>query len=113
MGDARRRGTVTIADEAIAELVAHTARQAYGVVGMDYGSIGARIGAFLGSGPGQGVKVERVDDSVSIDVYIMVEHGTNLREIVKNLCDHISYTVKKHTKLDVRQVDVHIAKIKT
>jgi uncharacterized alkaline shock family protein YloU len=114
MDSPRVSGEIKISEQAIEELAAYTAMQSYGVIGMAVSSWRARLKRFLGTiGPDQGVKVEYVDGGVRIDLYIMVEHGTNIREIAKNLTDQIAYTVNKQTKLDVKDVEVHVSKIKT
>ncbi len=107
-------GEIKITEEAIEELAAYTAMQSYGVVGMAVSSLRARLMRLMGAiGPDQGVKVEYKEGGVKIDLFIMVEHGTNIREIARNLTDQIIYKVKKHTKLDIENVDVHISKMKT
>lgn len=107
-------GEIKITEEAIEELAAYTAMQSYGVVGMAVSSLRARLKRLVGTiGPDQGVKAEYADGGVKIDLFITVEHGTNIREIVRNLTDQIVYAVKKHTKLDIKNVDIHITKLKT
>jgi uncharacterized alkaline shock family protein YloU len=113
MTDTQPRGRVMISEEAIAELAGHTAMQSYGVVGMEYPGWGSRLRrVFMRAGQAKGIKVSLEEKHVSIDLYIVVENGTNMREISKNLADQVTYTVGKHTGLDIKEVNVHISNIK-
>lgn len=113
MTETQLRGRVMISEEAIAELAGHTAMQSYGVVGMEYPGWGSRLRrVFMRGGQAKGIKVTLEEKHVSIDLYIVVENGTNMREISKNLADQVTYTVGKHTGLDIKEVNVHISNIK-
>lgn len=113
MADKQPRGHILISEEAIAELAGHTAMQCYGVVGMDNPSWGAKIRRlFYPGAQSRGIKVALNDSQVDIDLYIVVENRTNMREISKNLVDQVTYTVAKHTGLNIKTVNVHISNIK-
>ena len=113
MDYATSKGRILISEEAIAELASHTATQSYGVVGMDFPSWRSRLRRLLRpSNEKRGIKVVLEDDSVVIDLYIVVENGTNMREISKNLADQVSYTVSSRTGLNIKAVNVHISNIR-
>jgi uncharacterized alkaline shock family protein YloU len=113
MTETETRGQVTISEEAIAELAGHTAMKCYGVVGMDYPTFGSRLRRiFQPGGQAKGIQIELKDNVVGIDLFIVVENGTNIREISRNLTDQITYTVGRHTGLTIKEVNVHISNIK-
>ncbi len=113
MSEAKPLGRILISEEAIAELAGHTATQSYGVVGMDHPSWGARLRRlFKLRGQSRGIKVTLTDKDVQIDLFIVVENGTNMREISRNLAEQVTYTVAKHTGLNIKEVNVHISNIK-
>jgi len=113
MANKMPQGRILISEEAVAELAGHTAMQSYGVVGMDYPSWGARLRRlFRQGGQSRGIKVTLTENDVSIDLYIVVENGTNMREISHNLAEQVTYTVAKHTGLNIKEVNVHISNIK-
>lgn len=114
MSEEKSRGRILISEEAIAELAGHTAMQSYGVVGMDHPSWAARLRRlFRIGGQSRGIEVTLNENDVQIDLYIVVESGTNMREISRNLADQVTYTVAKHTGLNIKEVNVHISNIKT
>lgn len=114
MSEAKPQGRILISEEAVAELAGHTAMQSYGVVGMDHPSWGTRLRRlFRMEGQSRGIKVTLTEKDVQIDLYIVVENGTNMQEISRNLAEQVTYTVAKHTGLNIKEVNVHISNIKT
>ena len=58
---------------------------------------------------GKGVKVEfHEDNSISIDLHIMVGNGVNLNAVGNSIIDEVRYMVNKCTGTEVRAVNVHI-----
>lgn len=114
MEKAQVSGEIKITEEVIEDLVAHTAMKAYGVIGIASPTLKDRLMRLVNPrNISRSVKAEFVNGSVLIDLFITVEHGTNIREIVHNLSEQISYTVDKHVKIDIRKVNIHVANIKT
>ena len=58
---------------------------------------------------GKGVKVEfHEDDTISIDLHIMVEHGVNLNAVGASIISEVRYVVTKCTGTQVRAVNVYV-----
>ena len=58
---------------------------------------------------GKGVKVEfHEDNTITIDLHIMVDHGVNLQAVGESIISEVRYVVTKCTGTDVRAVNVHI-----
>jgi uncharacterized alkaline shock family protein YloU len=94
-------GRITIASEAIAQIVGETARECYGVVAM----AGPK---WLPERVRKGIDISRADDEVTIDVHVVVEYGLNLAEVASSVRNRVSYEVERMTGLPVRAVEVHI-----
>ncbi len=61
---------------------------------------------------GKGVRVEfHEDDTISIDLHIMVGDGVNLNAVGKAIIDEVRYMVHKCTGTEVRAVNVYIDSI--
>ncbi len=61
---------------------------------------------------GKGVRVEfHGDDTISIDLHIMVGDGVNLNAVGKAIIDEVRYMVNKCTGTEVRAVNVYIDSI--
>ena len=61
---------------------------------------------------GKGVRVEfHEDDTISIDLHIMVGDGVNLTAVGNSIIDEVRYMVTKCTGTEVRAVNVYIDSI--
>ena len=58
---------------------------------------------------GKGVRVEfHEDNTITIDLHIMVDHGVNLQAVGESIISEVRYVVTKCTGTDVRAVNVYI-----
>ena len=58
---------------------------------------------------GKGVKVEfHEDDTITIDLHIMVGNGVNLNAVGNSIIDEVRYMVQTCTGTEVRAVNVYI-----
>ena len=58
---------------------------------------------------GEGVKVDfHEDNSISIDLHIMVGNGVNLQAVGNSIIDEVRYMVEKCTGTKVRAVNVFV-----
>ena len=104
-------GRVTIASEAVAQIVGHTAAECYGVVGM--AARGGRVGRLLARDRlTQGIEVDRAEGGVAIDLHVVVEYGLNLAEVASTIRNRVGYEVGRLTGLPIRAVEVHIADVR-
>ena len=61
---------------------------------------------------GKGVKVEfHEDNTISIDLHVMVGDGVNLSAVGKSIIDEVRYMVQQSTGTEVRAVNVFIDSI--
>jgi uncharacterized alkaline shock family protein YloU len=109
-------GTVTIAPEAIAQIVGRTAAECYGVVGMSLRAPGPpreRVTRLLPKGkPRRGIVVRNDNGAVALELYVVVEYGLNLAEVAATVRSRVAYDVERLTGLGVASVDVHIQDVK-
>jgi len=98
-------GRISIASDAIAQIVSHAADEAYGVVG-----VGGRGLARLRSR--RGIQVSRHDDGVRIDLHVVVEYGLNLTEVASTLRNRVAYEVERLAGLRVSTIEVHIEDVR-
>jgi len=101
------RGRLTIAREAVAEIVAESALGCYGVVAL---SAGTRMKRMLRR---EGVTVDGGADALRIELHVVVEHGLNLAEVAATIRSQVSYEVERLTGLTVAAVEVVIQGVRT
>jgi len=106
-------GTIHIANDVLADLAGYTALEGYGVVGMASPNVAEGVAQLL---PRQklrkGVKVTGADDGVDVDLYVVIEHGTNLAEVSHNLASRVRYCLSDTADVPVGRVDVHVMGVK-
>ena len=98
-------GRISISSDAIAQIVAETVRESYGVVAM----AGPK---WLPARSTRGIEIGRDGDAVTVDVHVVVEYGLNLAEVGNSLRARVGYEVERLTKLPVAAVEVHIDDVK-
>ena len=98
-------GRISIASEAIAQIVAHVTAEAYGVVGM----AGRGLARLRGR---RAIEIRRDGDQVVIDLHVVVEYGLNLAEVASTLRNRVAYEVERLTGLHVAVVEVHIEDVR-
>ena len=107
-------GRITIAPEAVAQIVGRVASECYGVVGMAMrGPARERMTQLLPKGrPARGIVVRNVDGAVALELYVVVAYGLNLAEVASTVRSQVRYEVERLTGLRVASVDVHIEDVK-
>ena len=106
-------GSVSFADEVIAQIVGLTVLECYGVVGMAETSLSRGVARLLSRDRlTQGVNVRREADGLAIDLYVVVEFGLNLAEVAANLRSRVKYQVEKLTELEGSSLQIHIQGVK-
>ena len=100
------RGTITIARDVVAEIVAETAARCYGVVGLTTGS---RVARLLRRPV---VTVGGEAGGLRIALHVVVEHGLNLAEVAATVRSQITYDVERLTGLSVEAVEVFVEDVR-
>ena len=106
-------GTVHIANDVLADLAGYAALESYGVVGMASPTLAEGMAQLL---PAQklrkGVKICSSDEGVEADLYVVIEHGTNLTEVSHNLASRVRYVLTNTADVPVARIDVHVQGVK-
>lgn len=106
-------GELSIAEDVITDLAGYAALESYGVVGMAAPTLSDGIAKLLpASRLRRGINVEMVDDQINVDLYIIIEHGTNLAEVSRMLADKVKFALSDGAQLPVRDVNIHVQGVK-
>ena len=106
-------GDLVIQPEVVADIAGHVALESYGVVGMAAPTLTDGIAKLLPARAlRRGIKVVTTDDGVHIDLFVIVEHGTNIAEVSRMLSENVAYQLRDSTGIDVAGVDVHVQGVK-
>ena len=103
-------GSVNISAGVYTEIAGTAASNCFGVKGMAARSVKDGVYHLLRvESAGKGVHVEfHEDDTISIDLHIMVDSGVNLSAVGASIISEVRYVVTKCTGTEVRAVNVYI-----
>lgn len=111
--DDNPNGTVSFASDVVATMAGLAATEIEGVFSMysqasGFGNIFNRRNQTSKGNHTKGVKVDVVDDKVSVDISIVVDYGTPVPTIAREIQENVKKTVETMSGLEVSHVDVHI-----
>jgi uncharacterized alkaline shock family protein YloU len=101
-------GSIQISPRAIATIAFHAARSSYGVVGLTSKSFVNGLTNALVKDPTHGVEVAYDGKDITIDLYIIIEYGTNLKSVADSVINTVGYQVERILGMSVKQVNVHV-----
>ena len=102
-------GTVNISEEVISIIAGLTAIECYGLVGMANKGIQDGIAKLLGNDNlNKGIEVQKVDDGIIVDLYIIVEYGTKISEVASNVINRVRYTLEDTAGINVVAVNINV-----
>ena len=102
------RGTITISPDVFTNITGAAATNCYGVKGMAVRSkTDGLVHLLRRESMAKGVKVRfNDDDTVSIELHIIVDNGVNLTAVSHSIMSEVRYIVEKVTGVKVKSVDV-------
>ena len=103
-------GSVTVSAGVYTDIAGTAASNCFGVKGMAARSVTDGVFHLLRKeSVGKGVKVTfHEDDTITIDLHIIVDHGVNLAAVGESIISEVRYVVTKCTGSEVRAVNVYI-----
>ena len=106
-------GSVNISTGVYTDIAGTAASNCFGVKGMAARSLTDGVYHLLRKeSMGKGVRVEfHEDDTISIDLHVMVDHGVNLAAVGASIISEVRYVVTKSTGTEVRAVNVYFDSI--
>ena len=106
-------GTVQIANDVLADLAGFAALECYGIVGMASPTLRDGVAQLLSREKlRKGVHIASEDEGVRVDLYVVIEHGTNITEVSHNLANRVRYVLTNMGDVKVSHVEVHVQDVK-
>ena len=103
-------GSVNVSANVYSDIAGTAASNCFGVKGMAARSVSDGVYHLLRKeSMSKGVRVEfHEDDTISIDLHIMVDNGVNLNAVGASIISEVRYVVTKCTGTEVRAVNVYV-----
>jgi len=104
----QRLGSVRISPHVLSTIVRLTTLSVPGVVRMSH-DLSSNVDRLLkGKTTSEGVRVEVVDDTVSVDVFVIVAGDTNIYELGMQVQARVARAIKDMVGMPVLAVNVHV-----
>ena len=104
------KGGISVSSAVFTNIAGIAASNCFGVKGMAFRSMTDGLVHLLRKeAMGKGVLVSfHADNTISIALHIIVDHGVNLPAVAKSIISEVRYVVEKTTETKVRAVNVFI-----
>ncbi|MBN1484784.1 MAG: Asp23/Gls24 family envelope stress response protein [Chloroflexia bacterium] len=106
-------GSIEVSPKVVAEIAREAVLQCYGIVGM-----AARRRQGVWTKPLDemrdhgGVVVHMEADRVFLDLYVVIEYGTRISEVARNVMSSVKFAVEQALGVPVLQVNVNVQGIR-
>ncbi len=102
-------GTVNVSTTVYTDIAGTAATNCFGVKGMAARSITDGVYHLLRKeSASKGVRVEtHEDNSITVDLHVMVDHGVNLTAVGESIISEVRYVLESTTGTKVRDVNVY------
>lgn len=101
-------GSIHVSPRAVATIAYQSAVESYGVVGLAAKSLFNGISNFVVKDPTHGVDVHYDEGQINIDLYVVVEYGTNIKSVAASVAKTVRFHVEKALGLPINEVNVHV-----
>ncbi|MGW8250890.1 MAG: Asp23/Gls24 family envelope stress response protein [Anaerolineales bacterium] len=103
------KGKTTIAPDVLLTTVRLTTLQVDGVSRM--GPVPARVNRLFRRGYGEGVRIEIQDNTVLTDIYVILDHDVNIRDVSRSIQRDVARAISEIIGMEVGRINIHIEDI--
>ena len=113
----RVKGSLTVSDDVLADLVGHATRECYGVVAMSAPAPANVQEGIAGLLPAQrhrrGIEISHSESgALQVDLHVVLEYGVNISAVSHNLVDQVKYFLGGIAQIGDVEVVVHVEGMK-
>lgn len=109
MSISNESGSIYYSEDVLANIVGLSTMECYGVVGMASKNASEGFWELLkGENLSKGVKINSKNESLNIELYIIVEYGTKISVIASNIIQKVKYNAENTTGLKVSSITVNV-----
>lgn len=107
-------GSITVSDNAIANLTGTVVSECYGVVGVTAKNL-LKDGfndLLKKDNISKGIIVRNKKGVLDIDIYIVASYGVRISEVVLEIQKRVKYTIEKTLNVDINEINVYVEGVK-
>jgi uncharacterized alkaline shock family protein YloU len=99
-------GKTTIAPEVLLSIARLTTLGTSGVSRL--GSTPGSVNRLLKHDPNHGVMIAVENNTVYVDIYVILENDVNIREVCRNIQKQIARAISEMVGMEVGQINIHV-----
>jgi uncharacterized alkaline shock family protein YloU len=108
-----KSGDIEIAEDVIATLSGITAIECYGVVGMSSRKLKDGIAEILRKENfSKGITVRNVENSIEIDLHIIVAFGTKISEIASSIQSRVKFVLEDTLGIPIQTINIYVQSVR-
>lgn len=105
-------GQIEIDKQVVSQVAYKAAMESYGLVGLGYKSKGI-VELLKGENAFKGVVVQELEDNtIGIELYVILQYGINISTVANNIIDKVKYTVENITGIKISKIDINVQGIR-
>jgi uncharacterized alkaline shock family protein YloU len=109
MTDSTRQGKTTVAPDVLITIVRLSALSVPGVSRM--AQVPGGVNRLFKRGAHEGVRMQVTDNTVSVNLYLILKKDVNIREVSRNVQHQVARALQEMVGMDIGEVKIHIEDI--
>ena len=100
---------VTVAPEVLITIARLTALGVNGV--HKVARLPGGVNRLFKKGTGEGVRIEVEDNTIYIELHLILHEGVNIREVSRNVQQQVARAIQEMVGMDIGEINIHIEDI--
>ena len=106
-------GKIEVSPEAVAILASEAVSECYGVVGMSSCGLREAFLTILRRPPAtKGIRVRLEDESVIVDLHVIVEYGTRIATVASNVIEAVRFRLERALGTSALHINVYVEDVR-
>ncbi len=106
-------GKISVTDESVALIVAHSALDVYGVVDLVTNKFTDSLREiFRKKYKPRGIKITTINDRINIDLDIILKYGVSINAVAESVRRLVKYNVEQFTGMLVDSININVVGVK-
>lgn len=103
------QGKTTVSPEVLTTIARLAALEVPGVSRL--APVSGGVNRLFRRGAGEGVRIETEDNTVYINLFLILNENVNIREVSRNVQQNVTRAIQEMIGMDVGEVNIHIEDI--
>ena len=109
MTDNNHQSKTTVAPDVLVTIAKLSALSVSGVSRM--AQVSGGVNRLFRRGANDGVQINVEDNTIATDLYLILKHDTNIREVSRNVQQQVARAMQEMVGMDIARIEVHIEDI--